>query len=81
MPNRCAIVEGYRHIDCASFYANEKTIGEGMADFISQGHRSELFITSKIWNDAHRPKLVRSAALHSFARSSIHGSFIVFIHT
>lgn len=58
---RCAIAEGYRHIDCASFYGNEETIGEGMAEFISHGHRSELFITSKIWNDAHRPKLVRAS--------------------
>ena len=83
MSNRCAIAEGYRHIDCASFYGNEETIGEGMAEFISQGHRSELFITSKIWNDAHRPKFVRSAALaalHSSARSSSQGSFLVFIH-
>ena len=73
MSHRCAIAEGYRHIDCASFYGNEETIGEGMAEFISHGHRSELFITSKIWNDAHRPKLVRSAALCPCAGSSIHG--------
>lgn len=56
---RSAIAEGYRHIDCASFYGNEETIGEGMADFFSKGHRDELFVTSKVWNDAHRPKLVR----------------------
>ena len=57
--NRRAIAEGYRHIDCASFYDNEQTIGKGMADFIKSGHRSELFVVSKVWNDAHRPKLVR----------------------
>lgn len=58
---RSAIAEGYRHIDCASFYGNEETIGEGMADFFSKGHRDELFVTSKVWNDAHRPKLVRKS--------------------
>jgi len=57
--DRSAIAEGYRHIDCASFYKNEETIGEGLSNFISEGHRDELFITSKVWNDAHRPKLVR----------------------
>ncbi|KAL0025391.1 hypothetical protein WJX79_003513 [Trebouxia sp. C0005] len=62
---RCAIAEGYRHIDCAAFYGNEETIGEGMADFINQGHRSDLFITSKVWNDAHRPKLVRASCERS----------------
>lgn len=57
--NRSAIAEGYRHIDCASFYGNEEIIGEGMSEFVHEGHRAELFVTSKIWNDAHRPKLVR----------------------
>ena len=56
---RSAISEGYRLIDCASYYKNEKVVGEGMSDFIGQGHREELFIVSKIWNDAHRPKLAR----------------------
>jgi len=39
--------------------ANQKTIGEGLKDFLAQGKRDQLFITSKIWNDEHRPADVR----------------------
>lgn len=39
--------------------ANQKVIGEGMKEFLAQGKRGELFITSKIWNDEHRPADVR----------------------
>lgn len=45
---RCAIEQGYRHIDTAAVYGNEVSVGEG----IRQGGvpREELFITSKVWN-------------------------------
>lgn len=39
--------------------ANQKVIGEGLKEFLAQGKRGELFITSKIWNDEHRPADVR----------------------
>lgn len=43
-----AIRAGYRHIDTAEIYENEKGIGEGI---IASGiPRHELFITSKLWN-------------------------------
>lgn len=57
--HRSALAQGYRQIDCASFYGNETTIGEGLADFIKEKGREQLFVTSKVWNDAHRPQLVR----------------------
>jgi alcohol dehydrogenase (NADP+) len=46
---------GYRHIDCASVYGNEAQIGKVFEDVINSGvvKRSELFITSKVWNDMH----------------------------
>lgn len=56
---RTAITEGYRLIDCAAYYKNEETVGQGMAEFIRDGHRDELFVIGKIWNDAHRPQLAR----------------------
>ena len=45
---REAIAAGYTHIDTAAVYGNERSVGEG----IRQGGkpRSELFVTSKVWN-------------------------------
>ncbi|MBM75324.1 MAG: aldo/keto reductase [Proteobacteria bacterium] len=43
-----AINAGYRHIDTASVYGNEKDVGEAIKD--SFVPRSEIFITTKLWN-------------------------------
>lgn len=50
---------GYRHFDCASVYGNEKEIGI-VLDKVQQGGvpREELWITSKLWNDKHKPEEV-----------------------
>src|SRR5690554_607324 len=50
-----AVRNGYRHIDCASVYMNEAEIGEVLHNLISERvvTREELWITSKVWNDAH----------------------------
>jgi len=50
-----AIKLGYRHIDCARIYENEKEIGQALTDCFKQGivQREDLWITSKLWNDAH----------------------------
>lgn len=52
---RKAIELGYRHIDCAAIYANQGEIGEAFASCFRDGivAREELFVTSKLWNDAH----------------------------
>lgn len=48
-----AIKTGYRSIDTAYIYKNEKSVGEGIAAAIAEGivTREELFITTKVWND------------------------------
>jgi len=57
-----AIVAGYRHIDCAAVYGNEAEIGQALEQAQAGGvDRAELFITSKLWNDMHRPADVRPA--------------------
>ena len=53
---KTAIKMGYRHIDCASVYGNEKEIGVVIKELITEGFitREELWITSKVWNDKHQ---------------------------
>jgi diketogulonate reductase-like aldo/keto reductase len=46
---RWALETGYRHIDTASSYENEKEVGEAVND--SGIKREEIFITTKLWND------------------------------
>jgi len=60
---REAIRVGYRHIDCAAIYGNEKEIGQAFIDAFKQGDvkREELWVTSKLWNNAHLKKDVQPA--------------------
>ena len=50
-----AIETGYRHIDCAAAYGNEKEVGKGLADGAKKAglKRSEIWVTSKLWNDQY----------------------------
>ncbi len=53
---------GYRHIDCAWIYENESGVGKGLKNAIKSGvKREDLWITSKLWNNRHEPKEVRTA--------------------
>jgi diketogulonate reductase-like aldo/keto reductase len=44
-----ALETGYRHIDTAAFYRNEKSVADGIE--ASGVKREDIFITSKVWND------------------------------
>lgn len=52
---KIAIKNGYRHIDCAPIYGNEKEIGQALSECIAEGivTRTDMWITSKLWNTAH----------------------------
>ncbi|WP_299119491.1 aldo/keto reductase [uncultured Eubacterium sp.] len=54
---------GYRHIDCAAIYGNEKEVGQALRDSFREGivRREELFVTSKLWNSHHAPQDVEPA--------------------
>ena len=64
---RWAIKYGYRHIDCAPIYGNEKEIGQALADAMNEGDvkREELFVVSKLWNDSHAREDVLPALQHT----------------
>jgi alcohol dehydrogenase (NADP+) len=53
---RDAINVGYTHFDCALIYGNEAEIGEAFnhAFKAGQAKREQLWVTSKLWNDAHK---------------------------
>jgi len=52
---KMAIESGYRHIDCAPIYRNEPEIGQAFSESLDSGivKREKLWITSKLWNNAH----------------------------
>lgn len=54
-----ALSVGYRHIDTASFYGNEREVGEAIRE--SGIDRDEVFVTTKVWNDDHGYERARGA--------------------
>jgi 2,5-diketo-D-gluconate reductase A len=54
-----ALETGYRHIDTAEMYGNEKEVGQAVAG--SGLDRSQVFVTSKLNNGFHRPDDARTA--------------------
>jgi alcohol dehydrogenase (NADP+) len=65
-----AVKAGYRYIDTAAIYNNEEAIGEALRSLYEQGvvKREDLFLTSKLWNDAHLPKDVMPALQKSLKK-------------
>ena len=58
-----AMRKGYRHIDCAEYYANEHEIGQALSVVFAEGvvKREHVFLTSKLWNNHHAKESVRPA--------------------
>jgi diketogulonate reductase-like aldo/keto reductase len=61
---RVALEVGYRHIDCAAIYGNEKEVGEAFKEAFAANivKREDLFVTSKLWNTKHRWVLIICSA-------------------
>jgi 2,5-diketo-D-gluconate reductase A len=54
-----ALEIGYRHIDTAQMYGNEKQVGEAVA--ASGIDRGDIFVTTKLNNDSHEPAVAQAA--------------------
>ncbi len=63
---RDALELGYRHIDTASIYQNEESVGQAVRD--SGVPREQIYITTKVWNDAIRAKTSSQALDASLKR-------------
>lgn len=59
-----------QHIDTAAIYGNEEDVGAALADVLKAGKvkREELFITTKLWSDAHARDAVEPALNASLQR-------------
>ncbi|KAF8474240.1 NADP-dependent oxidoreductase domain-containing protein [Kalaharituber pfeilii] len=64
-----AIKTGYRLLDGACDYGNEKEAGEGLKRAIDDGlvKREEVFVSSKLWNTFHAKKHVKPAVKKQLA--------------
>jgi diketogulonate reductase-like aldo/keto reductase len=78
---RGAISAGYRLIDCASVYGNEAEVGVVLEEAIAGGvPRDELFVMTKVWNNAHEPRAARESVLRSLRDLRLDVLDAVFVH-
>lgn len=77
-----AIRTGYRHIDCAAVYGNEVGIGNGLSEAFSEDliKRNDLWITSKLWSNAHHPENVAPALKKSLDKLKLDYLDLYLIH-
>ncbi len=77
---RTALEVGYRHIDTAAVYGNESGVGRALRE--SGVPREEIFLTTKVWNDAQRegPEAVRRAFDDSLAKLGVDTIDLYLVH-
>jgi len=73
---RTALEAGYRHVDCAEGYGNEREVGEAVADY----DREELFLTSKVLPKHLHYESLLSACQDSLDRLDIDYLDLYLIH-
>src|SRR5258707_9753665 len=57
---------GYRHIDTAQIYENEREVGEGLR--ASKVKRDEIFVTTKVWTTHFAPNDLERSAKESLTK-------------
>src|SRR5271169_6709424 len=80
---RDALEAGFRHVDCAERYRNEREVGEALqAGLAACGIAGEdIFVTTKLWNTNHRPERVEPAFEASLPRRGLNYLDLYLIHT
>jgi 2,5-diketo-D-gluconate reductase A len=75
---KTALDAGYRHIDTAAIYRNEAAVGEGLR--ASNVDRADIFVTTKLWNDAQGYDSALKAFDDSMARLALDYLDLYLIH-
>lgn len=80
---RTAVEAGFRHLDCAERYRNEDEVGAELEELFADGtvRRDELFVTTKLWNNNHRPDRVEPALQASLNRLGLDSVDLYLMHT
>jgi alcohol dehydrogenase (NADP+) len=80
---KAALEVGFRHIDGAEVYRNEALVGEALHEAFEAGtvKREELFVTTKLWNNNHRPERLKLAFEASLRRLQLDYLDCYLIHT
>ncbi|EEQ85627.1 Glycerol 2-dehydrogenase (NADP(+)) [Blastomyces dermatitidis] len=78
-----ALRTGYRHLDCAWFYLNEDEVGQAIHDFLKENtnvKRSDIFVTTKVWNHLHEKDEVEWSLNDSLKRLKLDYVDLFLIH-
>jgi diketogulonate reductase-like aldo/keto reductase len=80
---KAALEAGFRQLDSAERYRNEKEVGEAVQEVLKEGKikREDLFIATKLWNNNHRPERVKPAFDASLKRLQLDYIDLYLIHT
>ncbi|RDH75653.1 aldo/keto reductase [Mycolicibacterium moriokaense] len=80
---KAAVEAGFRHLDCAERYRNEEEVGLALKDLLADGtiRREDLFVTTKLWNNNHRPERVESALRASLGKLGLDYVDLYLMHT
>ncbi|OBB91759.1 aldo/keto reductase [Mycobacterium sp. 852002-30065_SCH5024008] len=80
---KTAVELGFRHLDAAERYRNEAEVGAALKELFAQRtvRREELFVTTKLWNNNHRPERVRAALQASLNRLGLDAVDLYLVHT
>ena len=69
---------GYRHIDTAEIYDNEREVGEGL--HASGINRGDVFVTTKVWPEHFAPRELERAARESLLRLRLREVDLLLLH-
>src|ERR1700744_5969173 len=80
---KAALEAGFRQLDAAERYRNEKEVGEAIQEVFKAGKikREEVFIATKLWNNNHRPERVKPAFEASLKKLQLDYADLYLIHT